>query len=105
MKIAERLQTYHAAYQASYAQYQHMLKDGFPRELARMILPVSPFSRMVATVDLHNLLHFLRLRLHEHAQWEIQQYALAITYLSLPIVPVAVRAFLTDLRGKRARPA
>lgn len=81
----------------SYSTYEKLLKAGWPRELARMVLPVSTFSRMVATVDLHNLLHFLRLRLHEHAQWEIQQYALAMLHLAHNVAPVAIEAFLGDI--------
>lgn len=97
LSIQENLVDYSVVCAATYDMYQRMIKGGFPRELARMVLPVSTFSRMVATVDLHNLMHFLRLRLHEHAQWEIQQYAVAITYLILPVVPVVTKAFLADL--------
>jgi thymidylate synthase (FAD) len=52
---------------------------------------------MFATVDLHNLLHFLRLRLHSHAQYEIRVYAEAMLRLIEPIVPVAVAAFEESL--------
>lgn len=97
IKIRHRLELYQGCCATAYVEYQEMLRAGFPRELARMVLPVSTFSRMVATVDLHNLMHFLRLRLHEHAQWEIQEYALAITHLIRPIVPVVTQAFLADL--------
>lgn len=48
---------------------------------------------MYATVDLHNLLHFLRLRDHDHAQHEIKVYAQAMKELIRPIVPVAIEAF------------
>jgi thymidylate synthase (FAD) len=65
----------------------------YPRELARGVLPMNTFSRMFATVDLHNLLHFLKLRLHEHAQYEIRVYAQAMLELIEPIVPVAVAAW------------
>jgi thymidylate synthase (FAD) len=80
--------------------YRAMLRDGVPRELARSVLPVATYSRMFATVDLHNLMHFLKLRLHEHAQYEIRVYAAAMLKLVEPIVPVAAAAFrehyLTD---------
>jgi thymidylate synthase (FAD) len=55
--------------------YRSMLADGVPRELARSVLPVATYSHMFATVDLHNLMHFLKLRLHSHAQYEIRVYA------------------------------
>jgi thymidylate synthase (FAD) len=83
----------------AFATYRHLLACGWPRELARMCLPVSTYSRMFATVDLHNLFHFLRLRGHSHAQWEIQEYARAIISLIQPVCPVAVDAFLESLSG------
>ncbi len=77
----------------SFAAYKNLLQLGAPRELARGVLPVNTFSRMFATVDLHNLLHFLKLRLHEHAQYEIRVYAQAMLELITPIVPVTVAAW------------
>lgn len=47
---------------------------------------------MFASVDLHNLAHFLKLRLHEHSQYEIRVYAEAMLELIEPIVPVTVAA-------------
>lgn len=77
----------------AFALYKELLAQGCPRELARSVLPCSTYSRMFATVDLHNLFHFLRLRLHEHAQKEIRVYAEAMLELVEPIVPYAVAAF------------
>jgi thymidylate synthase (FAD) len=76
--------------------YDILLKWGTPRELARTVLPVAAYSRMFATVDLHNLFHFLELRLHEHSQYEIRVYADAMLKLITPIVPIAVSAFLQE---------
>lgn len=73
--------------------YKHLISEGCPRELARSVLPTATYSRMFATVDLHNLFHFLILRLHEHAQYEIRVYAEAMLKLIEPIVPIAVAAF------------
>jgi thymidylate synthase (FAD) len=81
----------------SFVSYRNMLGEGVPRELARLVLPLGTYSRMFATVDLHNLFHFLRLRLHKHAQWEIQQYAGALLDLITPVVPVATAAFVNGL--------
>ena len=81
----------------AFKQYHSLLKAGVPRELARSVLPVATYSHMFATVDLHNLFHFLRLRLHEHAQYEIRVYAEAILMLIEPIVPVSVAAFKESL--------
>ena len=77
----------------SFELYQVLLKGDTPRELARGVLPMNTYSHMFATVDLHNLFHFLKLRLHPHAQKEIRVYAEAILKLIEPIVPVAVAAF------------
>ena len=79
----------------SFATYKHLIEMGCPRELARSVLPVGTYSHMFATVDLHNLMHFLRLRLHSHAQYEIRVYAEAMLKLITPIVPVSVAAFIS----------
>lgn len=81
------------ACRAAHREYQALIKNGCPRELARGVLPVNTYSHMFATVDLHNLFHFLTLRLHEHAQYEIRVYAEAMLTLIEPIVPVAVASF------------
>lgn len=76
----------------AFENYQSLIGMGIPRELARGVLPVNTFSHMFATVDLHNLSHFLKLRLHEHSQYEIRVYAHAMLDLIEPIVPVTVAA-------------
>ena len=73
--------------------YRHALSQGIPRELARCFLSVNTYSRMFATMNLHNLFHFLKLRLDSHAQYEIQVYAKAMLDLIKPIVPAAVQAW------------
>jgi thymidylate synthase (FAD) len=75
---------------AAVNRYKDLLSVGWPRELARCVLPLATYSTMVATVDLHNLLHFLRLRDHEHAQYEIREYAKALRELIKDIVPVTL---------------
>lgn len=77
----------------AFDSYKELLRVGVPRELARCVLPVNTYSHMFATVNLHNLFGFLKLRLHEHAQYEIRVYAKALLELIEPIVPVAVGAF------------
>lgn len=78
---------------ACFALYKEYLEKGIPRELARCALPMNTYSHMFGTVNLHNLFHFLKLRLHEHAQYEIRVYAEAMLQLIEPIVPVSVAAF------------
>ena len=81
----------------SFKRYLELLGLGCPRELARMVLPLNTYTRFFATVNLHNLLHFLRLRLHSHAQYEIRVYAEAILSIIEQIVPVTYKHFLVDL--------
>lgn len=82
--------------------YKHLLNEGCPRELARTVLPLSIYSHMFAKVNLHNLFHFLTLRLDDHAQWEIHEYAKALLQLIEPVVPVRV-AIWTELRANRSK--
>lgn len=76
------------ACKASFEVYKDLLKQGCPRELARGVLPLNTYSHMFCTVDLHNLAHFLRLRLHSHSQHEIRVFAQALFDLITPVVPV-----------------
>lgn len=79
--------------EGAFEAYRTLLALGTPRELARGVLPVNTYSKMFATIDLHNLLGFIRLRDHSHAQYEIQVYAQAMLELIRPIVPISVAAF------------
>lgn len=58
--------------------YQDRLKAGIAREQARKDLPLATYTEAYWKVDLHNLLHFLELRMDTHAQQEIRSYALVI---------------------------
>jgi thymidylate synthase (FAD) len=58
--------------------YQERLELGVAREQARKDLPLSTYTEAYWKVDLHNLLHFLRLRMDKHAQQEIRDYATVI---------------------------
>ncbi len=55
--------------------YDERLKMGIAREQARKDLPLSTYTEAYWKVDLHNLLHFLYLRMDAHAQYEIRRYA------------------------------
>jgi thymidylate synthase (FAD) len=63
------------------------------RELARIGLPVSFYTQWYWKTDLHNLLHFLALRLDVHAQYEIREYAKRIGEIVKRWVPLAWEAF------------
>lgn len=94
---AEAFVQYLDSCEASYQQYQELLNKGLTRELARIGLPQSIYTEWYWKIDLHNLLHFLSLRMDEHAQKEIRDYALAMFQMIRPIVPVTCQAF-TDYR-------
>lgn len=66
---------------------------GVARELARMVLPINFYTQWYWKIDLHNLFHFLKLRMDSHAQYEIQEFAKAMYKLIKPIVPIACEAF------------
>jgi thymidylate synthase (FAD) len=74
-------------------EYLELTEQGLARELARIPLPQSLYTEWYWKIDLHNLLHFLSLRLDPHAQQEIRVYAQAMLDLIEPIVPVTVEAF------------
>lgn len=86
-----------ATCEAAQTVYRSLIVAGVPRELARSVLPVSMYSRMFATVNLHNLMHFLRLRLHAHAQYEIRVYAEALMALTEKVCPVSISEFKKTL--------
>jgi thymidylate synthase (FAD) len=77
-----------------YEEYEKHLEKGVSRELARMALPVNVYTEWYWKCDLHNVLHFLSLRMDAHAQQEIRDYATAMFALIQPIVPIAAEAFL-----------
>ena len=88
----------HINNQAAFDLYQNLLNMNCPRELARTILPVSTYSRMIAKTDLSNLFKFITLRNHEHAQYEIRVYAEAMLQLIEPFVPNCVEAFKNGVK-------
>src|SRR4051795_4298124 len=78
----------------SYEKYQHFIDKGVAREIARIALPASVYTEWYWKIDLHNLFHFLSLRMDPHAQQEIRDYATAMYKLIQPIVPIAAEAFM-----------
>ncbi len=77
----------------SYNEYKFYLEEDLARELARINLPLSSYTEWYWKIDLHNLFHFLRLRLDSHAQFEIRIYAEAIAEIIKKIVPISFEAF------------
>lgn len=84
-----------AHYERSYQLYEEALAAGVSKELARLYLPgFSVYYTWVAKVDAHNLMHFLRLRMADDAQYEIRVYAQAIyEHFFKPALPWTAAAF------------
>jgi thymidylate synthase (FAD) len=76
-----------------FKEYQGLLEKDLTRELARINLPLSTYTEWYWKIDLHNLFHFLKLRLEEHAQYEIRVYAEKIAEILKIIVPMSYEAF------------
>ena len=76
-----------------YDKYEELLEYNIARELARINLPLSLYTEWYWQIDLHNLFHFLALRLDPHAQMEIRAYAEVINTISRNVCPVAFDAF------------
>ena len=74
--IGEQLSLAEADFQkAARKLYEERISAGVAREQARKDLPLSTYTEAYWKVDLHNLFHFLALRMDPHAQYEIRQYA------------------------------
>lgn len=86
----------------SYEDYQALLGDeenGIAREIARGVLPVNMYTEWYWKIDLHNLLHFIRLRIHPHAQYEIRVYAQILADIVKQWCPLAYGAFEEHVLG------
>ncbi len=71
-------------------------RDGLARELARMNLTLNCYTQWYWKIDLHNLLHFLALRVDAHAQYEIREYAKIMLDLVQKWVPNSCEAFIKN---------
>lgn len=77
----------------AFASYHRRLGDGMARELARINLPLSTYTKWWSTISLHNLFHMLGLRLDSHAQFEAQAYAKPLAEIANTLCPLAWEAF------------
>ncbi len=82
------------SFEESYSTYKELLSLGVARELARVVLPLSTYTQYYWTVNARSLMNFLNLRADSHAQWEIQQYALAIARMFREKCPWTYEAFV-----------
>jgi thymidylate synthase (FAD) len=84
---------------AVYGNYEKLLEMNVARELARNNLPLSLYTEWYWQIDLHNLFHFLRLRMDAHAQYEIRVYAEAMAKCAQAVAPLAYEAFEEHILG------
>lgn len=77
----------------SYTQYLIAIENNIPPELARCFLHLNHYTHWLWKQDLHNMMHFLSLRDHSHAQFESQQYAKAIDQLLRKELPATMELY------------
>jgi thymidylate synthase (FAD) len=99
---AEAVRRWNGIRDASRSAYEWMTGEDVARELARIDLPLSTYTQWYWKIDLHNLLHFLKLRVDAHAQWEIQQYGRVMAGMLKRVAPLSYEAFIDyDVCGAR----
>lgn len=81
-----------------YQVYKKLLGEddgstGIAREIARVVLPLNMYTEWYWKIDLHNLLHFVELRIHPHAQYEIRVYAEILLEIIKEWCPFTYEAF------------
>jgi thymidylate synthase (FAD) len=74
--------------------YAWMIQEDVARELARIDLPLSAYTQWYWKIDLHNLLHFLTLRVDDHAQWEIQEFGRVMAGMLKRVAPLSFEAWI-----------
>jgi thymidylate synthase (FAD) len=89
-----------AFYESAYALYRDLLEQGVAREHARMVLPLSLYTQFYWTINARSLQNFLSLRMEEHAQAEIREYAEAIAGVFRLYMPETFAAFLKYVIAK-----
>lgn len=91
--------------ESCYSNYQFAIDTGIPNELARCFLPVNIYTKWLWKQDLWNMMHFLKLRMHDHAQFEAREYANAIYQLLRGVLPETMKIFDKYIRQESGRNA
>jgi thymidylate synthase (FAD) len=78
----------------SFKTYKDLLEAGVAKEQARMVLPFNTYTEYYWTASLHAVAHFCKLRDHEHAQYEIREYAKAVSELARVVFPHSFDALM-----------
>lgn len=90
----EAVRQWSASRAAVTAGYEWMTGQEVARELARIDLPLSTYTQWYWKIDLHNLLHFLTLRVDGHAQWEIQEFGRVMAGMLKRVAPLSYEAWI-----------
>jgi thymidylate synthase (FAD) len=99
---AEAVRRWSSIREASRDAYEWMTGNEIARELARIDLPLSTYTQWYWKIDMHNLMHFLRLRVDSHAQWEIQEYGRVMAGMLKRVAPLSYEAWIDyDVCGMR----
>jgi thymidylate synthase (FAD) len=80
--------------ESQYDSYEEMLEKNIAREIARMSLTLNYYTEFYWKIDVHNLMHFIRLRADPHAQYEIRVYAEKMLEILGLWMPISHEAFL-----------
>jgi thymidylate synthase (FAD) len=101
-KYQEAVRRWNEIRERSRGAYEWMTNEEVARELARIDLPLSTYTQWYWKVDLHNLLHFLKLRVDAHAQWEIQEFGRVMAGMLKRVAPHSYEAWIDyDVCGAR----
>lgn len=99
---AESVRRWNEIRRLSRDAYEQMTAADMARELARIDLPLSTYTQWYWKIDLHNFLHFLKLRVDRHAQWEIQEYGRVMAGMLKRVAPLSYEAWIDyDVCGAR----
>jgi thymidylate synthase (FAD) len=100
LRASDLLKQHH---DASLYVYNKLLELGVCREQARGALPQNLYTEYYGTCNLNNLFKFIALRIHEGAQWEIQEVAKACLKVALDLFPITTNSFIINLNNKELK--
>ena len=92
-RIYNAFKSYMCDTENQFKHYEKMVDLGVSREIARIGLPLNTFTEFYFSIDLHNLMNFIKLRNAENAQYEIKEYANAIQNIIDPLCPITMNAY------------
>ena len=102
VKYTEAVRRWNEIREKSREAYEWMTFEDMARELSRIDLPLSTYTQWYWKIDLHNLLHFLKLRVDTHAQWEIQEFGRVMAGMLKRVAPLSYEAWIDyDVCGAR----